>query len=66
MGLVDLLVWLEDNLSGVNVSANHLRALKYGPNFSNRKARESLGLRFRPLEDTIKDMLESFRARGYL
>lgn len=64
--LIDLLVWMEDHIPGVNVFANHLRAIRYWPDFSNRKAREVLDLEFHSLEDTINDALESYKMRGYL
>ncbi len=66
LGVIDLLVWLEDHIPGVSVFSNHLRALRYGPFFSNHKARQALDLHIRPLEDTILDTLESYRSRGYL
>ena len=66
MGVVDILVWMEDCIPWVNMYANHLRALKFGPRFSNQKAREHLKLDFRPLEDTIINTLESYRSQGYL
>jgi dihydroflavonol-4-reductase len=64
--LIDILVWMEDYLPGVNVFANHLRAIRHWPYFSNRKAREELDITFHSLEDTIIDTLESYKMRGYL
>jgi dihydroflavonol-4-reductase len=63
---ISFLIWLEDHIPGVNIYANHLRALQYGPFFSNEKAVSLLKLHFRPLKDTIKEALQSYRLRGYL
>jgi dihydroflavonol-4-reductase len=63
---VDVLVWLEDHIPGVNVFANHLRAIRHWPSFSNEKARKRLNLSFRPLEETLVDTLESYQEGGYL
>jgi dihydroflavonol-4-reductase len=64
--LIDMLVWMEDHIPGVNVFANHLRAIRYWPYFSNQKAREMLDITFHSLEDTIIDTLDSYKMRGYL
>ena len=66
LGLVDLLVWLEDHVPAVDGFANHLRAIRFWPYFTHRKASMDLNYSIRPLQETISDTLESFRERGYL
>lgn len=64
--LIDLLVWMEDHIPGVNSYANHLRAIRHWPYFTNARARRKLEIEFRPLEDTISEALASYKLRGYL
>jgi dihydroflavonol-4-reductase len=64
--LIDLLVWMEDHLPGVNVFANHLRAIRFWPYVSVEKAERELDYMIRPLQETLVDMYKSYQNSGYL
>jgi dihydroflavonol-4-reductase len=66
LSVVDVLVWLEDHLPGVNVFSNHLRTIRAWPHCSIEKARRELDFKIRPLEETLVDTLQSYQKRGYL
>jgi dihydroflavonol-4-reductase len=61
---IDVLVWMEDHLPGVNVFANHLRAVRYWPHYSIAKAQRELGYQVRPLQETLAETLEGYRKNG--
>ncbi len=66
LAIVDLLVWMEDHIPGINVFANHLRTVRAWPYCSIEKAKQELGYSVRPLRDTLVDGVKSYQARGYL
>lgn len=66
LALIDAMVWMEDHIPGVNIFANHLRAVRYWPHYTNQKAQRELAFKVRPLEATLRDTLEDYRKRGYL
>ena len=66
LAIIDVMVWMEDHSPGVNVFANHLRAVRLWPHYSNQKAQQELGFHVRPLDVTFRDTLEDYRKRGYI
>jgi dihydroflavonol-4-reductase len=66
LALVDLLIWMEDHIPGVNVFANHLRAIRLWPHVSIEKAKRELDYAVRPLKETLVDTYKSYQNSGYL
>jgi dihydroflavonol-4-reductase len=66
LSVVDVLVWLEDHLPGINVFSNHLRTIRAWPYCSIEKACRELDYNARPFEETLVDTLQSYQKRGYL
>ncbi|TFH37267.1 MAG: NAD-dependent epimerase/dehydratase family protein [Anaerolineales bacterium] len=66
LAMIDLLVWMEGHVPGVNVSANHLRAVRLWPHYTTAKAERELGFSARPLQETLSDTYEDYRVSGYL
>lgn len=64
--LVDGLIRLDDALPFINLSGNHLRAIRLWQGYDTTKARLDLGLNPRPLEDTFYDSLDWFNKQGLL
>jgi dihydroflavonol-4-reductase len=64
--LLDVAAWLGDRLPGLSLLGNHLRAVRHWQGYDTRKAREELGLRPRPLEESLRDMLKGYVERGWL
>jgi len=65
MWLLDGLVGLDDMLPFINLSGNHLRAVRRWQGYEISKARDELGYKPRPFDDTVRDALEWFREHGY-
>jgi len=66
MGLVNLVIYLDRLIPGVNLTGNHLAALVRWRGFDSSKAAQSLGLTTRPFSESIKDALDWFTQHGYL
>jgi dihydroflavonol-4-reductase len=66
LALIDLLVWMEDHIPGVNVFSNHLRAIRIWPHVSIEKAKRELDYAVRPLQETLVDTYKSYQNSGYL
>lgn len=64
LGLVDLIVWLEDRIPPLDLLGDHLRALRHWQGYNCGKAQRELGLSPRPLEVTLREALEWFQAHG--
>jgi len=66
IGLVNLFIYLDRLIPGVNLTGNHLAALVRWRGFDSSKAAQSLGLTSRPFSESIKDALHWFIQQGYL
>jgi dihydroflavonol-4-reductase len=66
LGLVDLLVWLEDRIPPLELSGNHLRAVRQWQGYNCSKSERELGLNPRPIEATMSEALEWFQAHGHI
>jgi hypothetical protein len=66
LGFIDALIRLDDALPYVNLSGNHMRALRHWQGYNTTKAVEKLGLTPRPFEITVQDALAWFKERGKL
>jgi dihydroflavonol-4-reductase len=66
LGLVDLIVWLEDRIPPLDLSGNHLRAIRQWQGYNCSKSKRELGLSARPLEGTLREALDWFQARGHI
>lgn len=64
--VMDALVWLDDAIPLVNLSGNHLRAIRLWHGYDSSKAQVELALTPRPVEETIRDSLAWFQQHGYL
>jgi dihydroflavonol-4-reductase len=62
--LIDGLVRLDDMLPFINLTGNHLRAVREWQGYNTTKARLELGFNPRPFEETVRDALEWFRENG--
>ena len=58
---IDLAVWLGDLFPPLDFAGNHLRAIRRWQGYDCSKAARELGLRPRPLEETLRDALASVR-----
>ncbi len=56
---------IEPTLSAGNTSYDPSKA-KFASKFDNTRAKTVLGIKFRTVEETTKDTLEDFKARGWL
>jgi len=66
LGLVDLIVWLEDRIPPLDLLGNHLRAVRQWQGYNCSKSRRELGLSPRPLEFTLREALDWYRAHGHI
>jgi dihydroflavonol-4-reductase len=66
LGVLDGAAWLSDHLPGLSLLGNHLRAVRHWQAYNNSRARDELGMRPRPLETTLQDMLWAYVDRGWL
>ncbi len=64
--LVDGLVRLDDTLPFVNLTGNHLRAIRHWQGYDTTKARQELCLTPRPIEETLTDAILWFQDQGLL
>lgn len=64
LGLVDLIVWLEDRIPPLDLLGNHLRAVRHWQGYNCAKSQRELGLSPRPLEVTLREALDWFRRHG--
>ncbi|HSF84002.1 MAG TPA: hypothetical protein VLA49_22425, partial [Anaerolineales bacterium] len=64
--LLDLVIKLDDLTPTVNLTGNHLRALRRWQGFDSSKAVQAFGLSARPFSDTIRDAYEWFVQYGHL
>lgn len=58
---IDLAVWLGDLFPPLDLAGNHLRAVRHWQGYDCTKAARELGLRPRPLDETLRDTLASAR-----
>jgi dihydroflavonol-4-reductase len=54
------------HLPGLASAAGHLEAMRFWPTYDSAKAARVLGLRARPLEDTLRDAYAWLEARGQM
>jgi dihydroflavonol-4-reductase len=66
LGLVDLIVWLDDRIPPLDLLGNHLRAVRQWQGYNCSKSQRELGLSPRPLEATLREALDWFRAHGHI
>jgi dihydroflavonol-4-reductase len=64
LGLVDLIVWLEDRIPALDLLGNHLRAVRHWQGYNCGKSERELGLNPRPLEVTLREALDWFQGHG--
>ncbi|HSB65540.1 MAG TPA: NAD-dependent epimerase/dehydratase family protein [Anaerolineales bacterium] len=63
---VEGLIRLDDALPFINLTGDHLRAIRLWQGYDTTKARLELGLNPRPLEVTFQDSLDWFNKQGLL
>ena len=63
---IDHATGLISRLPGLASAAGHLEAMRFWPSFDSGKAERVLGLRPRPLEETLCDAYAWLEARGHL
>lgn len=56
--LIDTIIWLDDVIPMLNLSGNHLRAIRFWHGYDISKAQSELALSPRPFEETIRDALD--------
>jgi dihydroflavonol-4-reductase len=66
LGLIDLIVWLEDRMPPLELSGNHLRAVRQWQSYNCSKSEQELGLSPRPIEATLREALVWFQMHGYI
>jgi dihydroflavonol-4-reductase len=66
LGLVDLIVGLEDRIPPLDLLGNHLRAVHQWQGYNCGKSQRELGMIPRPLEVTLREALDWFRAHGHI
>jgi dihydroflavonol-4-reductase len=64
--IVDSLVRLDDSLPFVNLTGNHLRAIRHWEGYDTTKAEVELGLSPRPVEETLRAAYAWFIERGLI
>ena len=64
--LLDALVHLDDTMPFINLTGNHLRAIRLWQGYDTTKAENDLGLSPRPVEETLHDAFEWFIDRGLM
>lgn len=64
--VLDLFVAVDDALPSINLTGNHLRAVRHWQFYDNSKAVAELNLAPRPFDQTMRDALDWFRANNYL
>jgi len=64
--LLDILVAIDDALPGINLTGNHLRAVRQWQYYDNTKAVSAFNWRPRPFAQTVQDALDWFRTNSYL
>jgi dihydroflavonol-4-reductase len=66
LGLIDLAVWLGDRIPSLDLLGNHIRAVRQWQGYDGSKAQQELDLSPRPLEITLREALDWYRAHGHL
>ena len=66
LAMIGAAAWVSDRLPALSLLGNHLHAIRHWQGYDTSRAREKLGLSPRPLEETLRDMLEEYVARGWL
>lgn len=65
-GVIDAFAWISDRVPWMALLGNHLRAVRHWQAYDTSRAQRELGLSPRPLDQTLSEMLEAYRACGWL